>query len=161
MVLFQHYNGAVPIRNLVFDKVCFWVQLHDIVVRFMNVEVVKKLCDVIREVCEPIDEADCDGGGFMRIRVSIDVNQPLCRGRVVTHEDGSQFWVAFKYDRLPNLCYWCGCLAYNNKDCAIWINSEGSLFDDSKQFGPSLRIAPFFPSRRNVVSVPSIFSSQR
>ena len=110
MVLFQHYNGEVPNRSLLFNKACFWVQLHDIPVKFMNIKVAKKLCDVIGEVCEPLDEVDCDGGGFMRIRVSIDVNQPLCRGRVVTREDGSQFWVPFKYERLPNLCYWCGCL---------------------------------------------------
>lgn len=82
LVLFQHYNGEVPIRNLVFDKVHFWVQLHNILVRFMNVEVAKKLCEVIGEVCELADELECDGGGFMRIRVSVDVNQPLCRDRV-------------------------------------------------------------------------------
>ena len=68
----------------------------------------EKLCGVIGDVYKPADEVDCDGGGFMRICVFVDVNRPLCRGRVVTKEDGSQFWVAFKYKRLPNLCYWCG-----------------------------------------------------
>lgn len=49
----------------------------------------------------------------------------------------------------------------SDKDCAIWINSEGSLSDDAKQFGPSLRAPPFFPSWRSIVSVLGIFSSSK
>ena len=54
-----------------------------------------------------------------------------------------------------------GVFTHNNKDCSIWINSKGSLSEDSKQFGPSLRAPLFFPSQRSVVSVPSIFSSAK
>lgn len=86
--MFQKYNVDVHARSLVFSKVCFWVQVHDIPIRFMIVEVAKKLCGVIGDVCESMDEAEWDGGGFMRVRISADVNQPLCKGRVVTREDG-------------------------------------------------------------------------
>lgn len=53
-------------------------------------------------------EVNDNGGNFIRVRVTLDINLPLCRGRVVTLECGDKRWVAFKYERLPNLCYWCG-----------------------------------------------------
>ena len=44
----------------------------------------------------------------MRVRVSIDVTLPLCRGRLISFENGDkgEGWVSFKYERLPNICYW-------------------------------------------------------
>lgn len=36
-------------------------------------------------------------------------------------------WVSFRYERLPNLCYWCGSLTHDDKDCVIWLNSRGNL----------------------------------
>ena len=62
-------------------------------------------------------------------------------------------WITFKYERLPNICYWCGRLDHNDRDCEIWLESEGSLAENQKQFGPSLRASPFSPARRNVVAV--------
>ena len=38
-----------------------------------------------------------------------------------------QVWISFKYERLPNICYWCGCFDHDNKDCEMWLNSEGLL----------------------------------
>lgn len=154
LVVLQHYENDVPIHKLAFNKVCFWVQVHDIPVRFMNCEVAEKLCDVTGEVRKSFDEAECDGGGFMWVRVTVDINQPLCRGRVITKEDGGQFWISFKYKRLPNLCYWCCCLSNDDKDCDVWINSERRLSEEAKQFGPSLRAPHFFLVKNNVVTVP-------
>ena len=62
-------------------------------------------------------------------------------------------WITFKYERLPNICYWCGRLDHNDRDCEIWLESEGSLAENQKQFGPSLRSPPFSPARRSVVAV--------
>ena len=71
----------------------------------MNCEVTKEIFGIIRKVYNSIDEAKCDGDGFMRVRVTLDVTSPLCRGGVITIEDGQQFCAAFKYECLPNLCY--------------------------------------------------------
>ena len=40
------------------------------------------------------------------------------------------------------------------------MESEGSLTDDQKQFGPELRALPFVVSRKNVVSVPGFYKSK-
>lgn len=86
---------------------------------------------------------------------------PLCRGRVVSLENRKKSWITFKYERLPNICYWCGRLDHSDWDCDIWLESEGSLTNDQKQFGPGLLESPFFPSRRSVVAILGFHKSKR
>ena len=50
---------------------------------------------------------------------------------------------------------------HSDRDCEIWLESEGSLAETQKQFGPSLRAPPFFPSKRSVVAVPGFYSQKR
>lgn len=72
----------------------------------MNQSMVEELCSVIGEVIHMPGGPKLGGQGFMRVQVRLDVSQPLCHGRVMTLENGEQSWVVFKYERLPNLCYW-------------------------------------------------------
>lgn len=57
----------------------------------------------------------------------MNISLPLCRGRLITLDSNEVHWVSFKYERLPNLCYWCDCLTHPDKDCEWWIESEGTL----------------------------------
>lgn len=81
LVVMQWYDRGVPIRALSFDMIPVWVQVHDILVRFLNRKVAADLCDVVGSVCNIDDVTQMDGGSFMRVRVLIDINKPLCRGR--------------------------------------------------------------------------------
>ena len=75
----------------------------------MNQRTVEELCAKVGEVIHMPEDSYMSGQGFMRVRVRVAITQPLCCGRVVTLENGEQSLVIFKYERLPNLCYWCGC----------------------------------------------------
>ena len=68
--------------------------------------------------------------------------------------------MSFKYERLPNLCYWCGCLTHADKDCDLWIDSEGTLPLETQQYGPWIRAQPFTRTRKNVVVVPGFYSKK-
>lgn len=81
---------------------------------------------------QPQDDNDGNEGSFIRVHVTNDVSKPLCRGRIISLADGRAQWVSFKYERLPNICYWCGCLTHDDRDCNIWIDSEGTLDPDSQ-----------------------------
>ena len=113
----------------------------------MNVKAAEKICEVVGNIVHSINPAEMEGGNFMRIRVEMDVFLPLCHGRVVSMDKGKKSLVMFKYKRLPNICYWCGKLDHSDCDCKIWLDSEGSLVETQKQFGPLLRAPPFFPSK--------------
>ena len=46
-----------------------------------------------------------DGGSYIRVRVRVDILVTLYRGRVLSIKDEEEFWVSFKYEQLPNICY--------------------------------------------------------
>lgn len=77
----------------------------------------EELCTVIGEVCKDTDIAKMEGGNYFRVRVTVDVIVPLCRGRKISLEKGETEWLSFKYERLSILYYWCGCLDHVDRDC--------------------------------------------
>lgn len=81
LVVLQWYDEEVPLRSLEFDKILIWVQIYDVPIRFINKTVAEKLYGVIGTICPNINEGETDGGSFMRMKVIIDINKPLCRGR--------------------------------------------------------------------------------
>ena len=135
LIIMQRYANDVPVNELAFNKVPFWVQVHDIPCSFLTRKVAEKLCDTVGEVQKSIGAVDDDGGSFFRVRVLVDITLPLCRGKVISLPNGSNSWVNFKYKRLPNVCYWCGRLDHNDRDCELWIESNGTLTTDQQQFG--------------------------
>ena len=96
----------------------------------------------------------------MRVRVTLDINLPLCRGRVITLAEGGKSWVAFKYERLPNLCYWCGRLDHDDKNCDLWIQSKGTLKTENQQFGSYLRATPYTSAGKDVIFVPGYYENK-
>ncbi|KAL0006196.1 hypothetical protein SO802_013757 [Lithocarpus litseifolius] len=159
-VVLKRYEEGSQVKDLIFDKAWFWVQVHDIPLSFMTRKVAKSLCDIVREVCRSPESTKDDGGNFFRVRVNIDISLPLCRGRIITMENGEISWVCFQYKRLPNMCYWCGCLDHNDKQCKLWIQSKGSLSTEKQQFGSFLRAPPFQRGSRNVFYVPGWFEKE-
>ena len=100
LVLIRRYDNSIPVKELVFDHVSLWVQVHDIPVQFLSREVAEKLCGAVGEVRKDVNLREVERGEVMRIRVRIDVTLPLCRGRVFLQKDGSMGWVSFKYEHL-------------------------------------------------------------
>ena len=127
LIIMQWYTSDVPVKELVFEKVPFWVQVHDIPNSFMTRKVAESLYEVIGEVQWTNGVVDKDGGNFFRVRVVVDISLPLCRGRIITLPNGNKNWVKFKYERLLSLCYWCGHLDHDDRDRDLWIQSNGTL----------------------------------
>ena len=161
VIVLQYFDKTLPLRDVVFKETVFWVQVHDIPITYMNQATAEALCASIGEVIHVPGNSPLGGRGFMRVWVRVDVTQPLCRGRVVTLENGEQSWVAFKYEWLPILCYWCGRLDHTDKDCEEWIQSNGTLKLKDKRYDSSIRALPFYPSKKNSVCVPGYFETQK
>ena len=127
--------------------------MHDIPVRFLKPEVAEDICDIAGDVDRLVDNSVVEGGSYMRVRVTVDISEPLCRGRFISFEEDSEHWVRFKYEHLPNIRCRCGCLDHSNKDCEIWIESNGTLKVVNQKFGPWIRASPLPPPKRSVIVV--------
>ncbi|KAK9990738.1 hypothetical protein SO802_025723 [Lithocarpus litseifolius] len=136
IVVFQRYDTSTPIEELEFNKVSFWIQIHNLPYSLLTTDVAISLGEFIGKVFIPKDTAEMRGGNFMRVRVNINISEPLCRGKRVMFDEHNDGWVSFMYERLPNICYWCGHLTHDDKDCGIWLRSGGSLSNNEQQFGP-------------------------
>lgn len=127
----------------------------------MTIAAAEKICGVVGEVISQSNPKLYDGGSFIRVKVAVDITLPLCRGHLVSLSDGKQVWISFRYERLPNLCYWCGRLTHDDRDFELWIDSEGTLKNDQREFGPSLRAQPFVVSKKNTIFVPGFYSTMK
>ena len=102
-----------------------------------------------------------EGGDHVRVRVILNVTNPLCRGRKFSLEDGSTGWVSFKYERLPSLCFWCGCLTHGERDCELWMASGGSLTVEDRKYGMWLRAPLSNNVKRSTIAVPGFFQQKK
>jgi len=159
VMILQRYEKTTPIKELVFDEVSLWVQVHDLPACFMKWDVAKEICEVVGVVGRSPKDSEVERGSFLRIRVSVDVSLPLCRGRIISMEDGTENWVTFKYERLPNI--WCGCLNHVDKDCDHWIESDGTLTKDDQEYGPWICAGPTAMFRNSVVKVPGFYEARK
>lgn len=85
----------------------------------LSPEIAPDIGETLWEVVRMEDTSAMVGGNFLRVRVAIDILHPLCRGRKITYDGRSEGWVFFKYERLPNICYWCGRVTHDDKDCSL------------------------------------------
>ena len=93
------------VQELSFERVSFWVQIHHLPFSHLTEEVAFKLGDTLGTVIRTRDTSDMRGGTFMRVRVSLNILEPIYHGRGVTFGQNSEGWVSFSYERLPNICY--------------------------------------------------------
>ena len=127
LVVLQRLEIASLVCGLAFNMVSIWFQVHNIPVSYLNRGVTEEQCEVIGEMDRTSTNAEVEGGSFIKVRVRVNVSLPQCAGLVLSIEDGKEGWVSFKFERLPNICYWCGCLYHANRDCDLWIESDGTL----------------------------------
>ena len=57
------------------------------------------------------------------------------------------------YERLPNICYWCGSVSHDDKDCSLWLQSKGTLKLEEQQFGSWTRAPLFNIAKKSFVEV--------
>ena len=69
---------------------------------FLSPDVAISIGETLGDVQRMDEQSEMIGGNFLKVRVAIDISQPLCRGRKISIEDGSEEWISFKYERLPN-----------------------------------------------------------
>ena len=101
--------------------------MHILPYNLLTEEATFSLGETLGIVTKSKDVSEMSGGNFMRVRVAVDITKPLCWERKVTWDQSKKGWVSFQYERLPNIYYWCGNLSHDDKDCILWLCSEGVL----------------------------------
>lgn len=71
----------------------------------------------------------------MRIRVDLQLDEPLRHGGKIARMEGEKFWVNFEYERLPTFCFICGRMGHDNRHCSMSLEEHNT----SQQYGDWMR----------------------
>ncbi|KAJ8775365.1 hypothetical protein K2173_023130 [Erythroxylum novogranatense] len=110
--------------SLIYVDIC--VEVWDLQPGFMTATVASSLGNFIGSFLEydtshsPTDGLDL----FMKIRVRLDVRQPLKRKKKLIAFDGHPFHVTFRYQQIQVYCYFCGKLGHTDSFCDLLLHHK-------------------------------------
>ena len=105
-------------RQVPLFHVDLWIHIYDLLSGFISERVAIHIGDFIKFFTES-DSNNFDGAWrkFLRIKVSIDVREPIKRRMKIKKPSGDCFWVNFKYEKLPTFYFFCGIIGHAERDC--------------------------------------------
>jgi hypothetical protein len=118
LLVFKKLEIGEAISEVVFNEVEVWAQVFNLPHGYMNKYVGMLMgCHIGRFV--HFDESNFYGPWqvYMRIRVALNIAEPLKRSMVFEKEDGTAVHVSFKYERLGVFCYICGIMGHTDAFC--------------------------------------------
>ncbi|KAL5788167.1 hypothetical protein ACOSP7_005116 [Xanthoceras sorbifolium] len=124
-----------------------WVQLHNLPLACMSREVGQFLGEMIDKVIEVYSGSSGDYlAKFVRVRVLVDVGKSFRRAlRVIVGDPEEVCMVLLKYERMPNLCYYCRKASHLVRECCENVNTI--LDEFLLRFGSWMSAIGFVSSR--------------
>ncbi|XP_058761605.1 uncharacterized protein LOC131634999 [Vicia villosa] len=145
LLVLARVSGEEQPSNLNMHFGVFWVRVYDLPLMLRSEAMARKLGGILGTF-EEMDLREAHRNGrFLRIKVSLDLKQPLKRGTVMQFKE-KNLRVHFKYERLPTFCFTCGRVGHQLKDCeaARDLSEEGfeELEEQDLSYGAWLRASP-------------------
>lgn len=146
LLLLKDIQGDEQPSEVTFNQSPFWLCLADVPFGKRNASFAYEVGEDLGGFIEFDDSDPLGWEEFMRIKVMIDITKPL--RRVIKVATGTAFkWVGIKYERMGDLCYYCGRLGNSDRDCMF----QGATEDGKTmvyKYGPWLGASPHKRSSR-------------
>lgn len=118
LLVLRKVNIGEAIADTVLDEVKIWAQVFNIPFGFMHEDLTYLVgCHMGRYVSYDINNYYRPWRMYMRIRVALNVNEPLKTCMVFEKEDGNDVNLSFKNEKLGVFCYCCGILGHTDNFC--------------------------------------------
>jgi hypothetical protein len=108
-------------QEVTFTSSTFWVQIHGLPRLWLhsdNLLSIRQLVGRVLEVdlvAEPIPQ----WRKFVRIRIEIEISNPLKPGIFLPRPRLQDVWIGLKYEKLSEFCFKCGVIGHTEKDCSL------------------------------------------
>ncbi|KAH7851099.1 hypothetical protein Vadar_007269 [Vaccinium darrowii] len=160
LLVLKGLEDGMIVSEIDFSRCPIWVQIHGLPVDKMscsNAEIIGRRFGKLLAI-EVTGEGLLINRSFLRIKVEIDTNIPLPKGFWLRRNGVSNpdIWVSYKYEKLPDFCYWCGRIGHDNRVCRFVTKEEGS----TSGYGPDLRTGRARKSDAQVMEIPEVVTTQ-
>ncbi|KAF7130224.1 hypothetical protein RHSIM_Rhsim10G0112000 [Rhododendron simsii] len=140
LLILQPLKEGMVVSEVDFSTCPIWVQIHGLPVEKMtcaNSEIIGKRFGRLLAM-ETASDNFLLARSFLRVRVEINIPQPLAKGFWLKGKSGTNRdrWIAYKYEKLPDYCYACGRIGNEKKGCRFAHREE----DAHSGYGPDLRM---------------------
>ncbi|XP_042965921.1 uncharacterized protein LOC122299602 [Carya illinoinensis] len=144
LFVLRDYDGEIQPNSMNFDYEKLWIQMHNLPLGYMNKRMGEEIGSSVGKVIEvDVDEEGWAWGRCLRVRIECNLKAPLARGRTVKVA-GGQIWVPFQYEKLPRMCFQCGCIVHSREGCSVgevsgknqfgtWLRASVSIKKQSQQ----------------------------
>ncbi|KAI5017798.1 hypothetical protein ZWY2020_042686 [Hordeum vulgare] len=118
-ILLKEFDPALRPSDVCFDTLTMWVRILNLPFGLMNDDRGKALASTLGKVEKmDVDDKGRAWGDYLRVRVSVDVNQPLMRCVSVFSQKRKVTDVyEVKYERLSLFCFSIGCVGHSSVVC--------------------------------------------
>ncbi|CAL1387354.1 unnamed protein product [Linum trigynum] len=143
LVALKKWDGEQKAEPSDIPTVALWVQMHDLPQSLKEEEAIQAVAAFIFPQFHCIDQSNFDFRGWLKFiiaKVEVSIDDPIPIGFEYPIGDRS-IWVSFKYERIMDLCYFCGRLGHLIHNC---LNREehrrlGLSTDPSEVYTDALR----------------------
>jgi hypothetical protein len=104
--------------DLEFHKVPTWLQLWGLPLHCKTVTMGKHLGSQLGVVEEAAIYDFPDKARIVKIKVQLDITDPIKPGIFIGNTKDGIKWVDFRYENLPMFCFLCGLIGHNENNCS-------------------------------------------
>jgi hypothetical protein len=121
-VLLRDFNIDMRPQDMIINRLKLWARIINLPFGYMHKRWGTMIAGSLG-VEDSIPVVDCDAtgccwGSFMRVRVEVDVDNPLKRGvKVFSRRLNKTEWFDVQYEQIPHYCFSCGLIGHSHLEC--------------------------------------------
>ncbi|CAA0811723.1 Unknown protein, partial [Striga hermonthica] len=117
-LVLKEWRRGISIKHPCFQELNIWVHVTNVPLNWLSTEVGLKIGKVFKNVKNVVlTNASNHGGKLLKMLVTLNLEEPIPRvANIRLGEEAAQ--VGFKYEKLLNLCHYCGLIGHLDRSCS-------------------------------------------
>lgn len=119
VLVLERWSPQVSMREIEFLHAPYWIQIHGMPLELFSKHNAIRVGNKIGEALEAKDpfHATTIIRGFLRVRVSVNITNPLVPEFLLQRNTLPKIWIQIRYEKLLDHCFNCVRLSHDQRSC--------------------------------------------